>query len=460
MNKIDLQRGAEVMVEVEDLAFHGRGVARIEGLVVFVDGGLPGDTARVEITRKRRKHLESRVLEIIHPSSYRVEPRCAHFGLCGGCRLQDLAYGQQLAFKASQVRNHLIRVGGLDDPGEISIIPCEPTFHYRNKMEFTFGTDADDRSALGLHPRGKYWEVFDLHECHLPPDTFARIVAITRDFFAGTDQQPYHPRLHTGFLRFLVIRVGQNTGQVLVNLVTADGEVIGAADWIAALRESVPEIVTVVHTVNTQRANIAVGKLAEIWYGDGTFNERLGDFDFTLGPLSFFQTNTRQAERLFAQAMEHAAMTGEEQVLDLYSGAGAISLMAAKSSKSVTGVELVAEAVTAAKEAAAANGVTNCRFICDDAKDFMKKQAASGMNYDLVITDPPRAGLHPKVVRRLIELAPPKIVYISCNPSTLARDLGVFCAGGYRLEAITAVDMFPHTAHIETVTLLHLGEKK
>jgi 23S rRNA (uracil1939-C5)-methyltransferase len=460
MDKIVLKRGTQVTVEVEDLAFQGRGVAKIEGLVVFIDGGLPGDMARIEITRKRRRHLESKVIEILRPSPYRIEPKCAHFGLCGGCRLQDLAYERQLAFKAAQVRNHLVRIGGLDDLGEIPIIPCEPTFGYRNKMEFTFGTDADRQPALGLHPRGKYWEVFDLRECHLPPENFARIVAITRDFFADTAHQPYHPREHTGFLRFLVIRVGQNTGRILINLVTAAGEVDGAANWVAALREAVPEIVSVVHTINNKRANIAVGDLAAIWHGDGTFAERLGDFAYTLGPQSFFQTNTLQAEKLFAKAIEFAGITGEDNVLDLYSGAGAISLLAAKNAKSVTGVELVPEAVTAAREAAASNGVTNCEFICDDARDFMQKQSALGVRYDLVITDPPRAGLHPKVIKRLNELAPPKIVYVSCNPSTLARDLGLFCAGGYRLEDITAVDMFPHTAHIEAVALLRFGEKK
>lgn len=454
MNNTSLKPGTELTVEVSDLAFQGRGVARVEGLVVFVEGGLPGDTARVEIIRKRRKHIESRILEILRPSPFRVPARCKHFGLCGGCRLQDLAYEQQLAFKATQVRNHLIRVGGLADPGEIPIIPCEPTFGYRNKMEFTFGTDFDRKPALGLHPRGKYWEIFDLEECFLPPESYARIAGITREFFAGTAYEPYHPRQHTGFLRNLVIRIGQNTGQILVNLVTAEGAVQHAEQWVARLCEAVPEIVTVVHTINATRANVAIGDLAEIWYGGGTFTERLADLTFTLGPLSFFQTNTRQAEKLFATALEYAALNGSEHTLDLYSGAGAISLLVARKAGMVTGVELIAEAVEAAKEAARANNIDNCEFVCEDAKDFMKTRAAAEIRYDLAITDPPRAGLHPKVVANLIDLAPPRIVYVSCNPATLARDLGLLQAGGYALQGITAVDMFPHTAHIEAVALL------
>jgi len=460
MNEKRLSRGMEVTVEVEDLAFLGRGVAHIEGLVVFVDGGLPGDTARVEITGNRRKHVESRVLEILQPSPYRVPPHCRHFGSCGGCRLQDLAYEQQLALKATQVRNHLTRVGGLADPGEIPIIPGEPTFGYRNKMEFTFGADPDGNPALGLHPRGKYWEVFDLRECVLPPENYSQIVEITRGFFAGTQYQPYHPRQHTGFLRNLVVRSGQNTGQILVNLVTAEGTIHNAEKWVGALLAAVPEIVTIVHTVNATHANIAVGTLAEIWHGAGVFTERLGDLTFTLGPLSFFQTNTRQAEKLFAQALAYAALTGAERVLDVYSGAGAISLQVARKARMVVGVELVPEAVRAAKEAVEINRIANCEFVCDDAKDFIKKQATTGVRYDLALVDPPRAGLHPKVVSGLIELAPPKIIYVSCNPATLARDLALFHAGGFVLQGITAVDMFPHTAHIETVALVQRENKK
>jgi len=460
MNKPDLKPGARCTVEVSDLAFQGRGVARIDRLVVFVDGGLPGDTVEIEITRRRQHHLEAKVTELLNPSPSRVTPRCAHFGLCGGCRLQDLAYDKQLEFKASQIRHHLAQIGGIEDPTEIPIIPCEPDYRYRNKMEFTFGKDSAGQLTIGLHPRGKYWDVFDLLECHLPSESFARIVEITRDHFANTANEPYHTMEHTGFLRFLVVREGQNTGQFLVNLVTTAGEVVQPAGWVAALREAVPEITTVVRTINTRRANIAVGDLADIWHGDGTFAEQLGGLDFSLGPLSFFQTNTRQAEKLLAKALEYAALTPEDRVVDLYSGAGAISLFAAQKAGSVTGVELVPEAVTAAKEAADKNGIRNCEFVCADVKDFLKSQDPGGTHYDVVISDPPRAGLHPKVVKYLLKIAPPRIVYVSCNPSTLARDIALLCADRYRLAKVTAVDMFPHTPHIEAVAFLQRVDEK
>jgi len=458
MIKGDLKRGARLTVDVTDLAFQGRGIAKYEGIVVFVDGGLPGDTVEVEITRRQRRHLEARVLELLEPSPDRVEARCGHFGICGGCRLQDLAYEKQLAFKATQVRNHLTRIGGMEDWGEIPIIPCEPNFGYRNKMEFAFDRNSAGKLTIGLHPRGRYWEVFDLRECHLPSPSFARLVEVTRRHFAGTPHEPYHVKQHTGFLRFLVIRAGVNTRQLLVNLVTTDGEVTDPAGWVRALREVVPEVTTVVRTVNNRRANIAVGELTDIWYGDGHFAERLGDFEFLMGPLSFFQTNTRQAEKLFTQAIASADPEPTDRVLDLYSGAGAISLFAARNAAMVTGVEVVPEAVAAAKDAALRNGVENCAFVCADARVFLKTQLEKENTFDVVITDPPRAGLHPKVVRRLIELGVPKIAYVSCNPATLARDLGLFCRDRYRLSDIVAVDMFPHTAHIETVAALRLAD--
>ena len=460
MSQVELERGTQVTVQVTDLAFQGRGVARIDGLVVFVDGGLPGDTVNIEITHRHRRYIESRVLNVVEPSPDRVAPRCAHFGECGGCRLQNLAYEKQLAFKAAQVRNHLQRIGGLEHLPEIPMIACEPTFGYRNKMEFAFGRDSAGRLTLGLHPRETYASVFDLRECHLPSPTFARIVDLTRRHFSSINAPAYDPVAHTGLLRFLVIREGVNSNQFLVNLVTAPGEVADAQDWVSVLKDAVPGLTTAVRTVNAARANIAIGEVTDIWYGPGAFSERLGGLEFELGPLSFFQTNTRQAEKLFATALGYADLSPTDHVLDLYSGAGAISLLAARQAGRVTGVEVVPEAVTAAHAAAGRNGITNCEFVCADVRQFLKNAVVEKDRFDIAIVDPPRAGLHPKVVKRLGELAPPKIVYVSCNPSTLARDVGLFTRGRYRLAQITAVDMFPHTAHIETVALLQLTEEK
>lgn len=460
MNEMVLTRGSRVDAEVNDLAFQGRGVARIDGLVVFVDGGLPGDRVRVEITGRHRRFVESRVLEILEPSPDRVLPHCVHFGPCGGCRLQNLRYEKQLEFKATQVKNHLQRIGGFEPPAGIAIIPCEPNYRYRNKMEFAFGRDSTHHLTLGLHPRDAYADIFDLRECHLPSPVFSHLVEVTRQHFSRTSDQPYDPVQHSGLLRFLVLREGVNTGQFLVNLVTAAGEVTDPVGWVAALREAAPNLTTVVRTVNATWANVATGEVTDLWYGPGTFTERLADLEFVLGPLSFFQTNTRQAEKLFAKALEYAELSPVDRVLDVYSGAGAISLLVARQANSVTGVEIVPEAVDAAREAAERNGIHNCEFVCADARRFLKTAVAEKNRFDVAITDPPRAGLHPKVVKRLVEMAPPRIVYVSCNPSTLARDLGLFCAGRYRLADITAVDMFPHTAHIEAVALLRIVEEK
>ncbi len=441
-------------MDITDLAFQGRGIGDHDGMVVFVDGGLPGDTVEARIFKRRRQHLEAAVTKVLTPSPDRIPAVCRHFGHCGGCKLQHLEYERQLAFKADQVRNHVTRIGGLPDPGKIPIISCPDIYNYRNKMEFAFGQDAEKNNALGLHPRGRYWQVFDLQECHLPPPEFARIVELTRDFFSALPYQPYHSRRRTGFLRFLVVRVGQATGEIMVNLITTEGELPEGIPWAEQLCGHIPSIKTVMRTINDTPAQIAVGEQADIWVGNGTFTEKLGGLTFTIGPESFFQTNTRQAERLFQTALDFADCSADDSVLDLYSGAGAISLLIAQSTRQVTGVEIVPEAVRAAQETAEKNGIANGEFLCQDAKGFLQECLENDRTFDLIITDPPRAGLHPKVIKRLCALKSPKLVYVSCNPATLARDLQFLCESAYALDRIVAVDMFPHTAHVEVVTRL------
>ncbi len=454
MNATLPKPGDTITVPITDLAFQGRGIGDHDGMVVFVDGGLPGDVVEARVFKRKRRHLEAVVTEVKEPSPDRIPASCRHFGHCGGCKLQHLRYEKQLAFKAEQLRNHLIRLGGLPDPGPVTILPCPDIFGYRNKMEFAFGQDTEKNNAVGLHPRGRYWQVFDLQECYLPPPEFAEIVEVTRSFFASTPYEPYHSRHRTGFLRFLVVRIGQATGEILVNLVTTAGELSEGNQWAEQLVDHIPSIKTVLRTINDTPAQIAVGEMADIWIGDETFTEQLSGLTFTLGPTSFFQTNTRQAEQLFRTALEFAECSPDDAVLDLYSGAGAISLLVAQSVKRVTGVEIVSEAVRAARETAKANGINICTFICRDAKNYLQECLDNGSTFDLVITDPPRAGLHPKVVKRLCALQVPKLVYVSCNPATLARDLQMLCESVYSLDRIIAVDMFPHTAHIEVVARL------
>lgn len=445
------RRGDVIELTVDDWGHRGRGVARAGRMVVLTDRGLPGDQVRVRITGRRKQHLEATVEEILSPSPHRVTPPCRHFGLCGGCRLLDLEYGQQLKDKVRHLTEQLRRIGKLASIPSIDVIPCDPPYRYRNKMEFSFG-GTGGAVHLGLHPRENFREAFDLEECWLTDERAAQIVAAVRAFFADGPEGPHDPLTHIGFLRFLVVRFGSATGDVLVNLVTADAEWPRADAFGVHLQKTCPFITTALWTINDRRANVAMGDVRQVFFGPGNFRERLGAFEFEIAPGGFFQTNTSQALQLFSRAVDFAAPDGGD-VLDLYSGAGAISLFLSGKAAHVTGVESYRESVTTAGENAARSGIENCTFICADVLDFLREHAESGFFWPTVIVDPPRAGLHPKVIKVLRKTNVSRIVYVSCNTAALARDLALF-GEQFRLVELVAVDMFPHTPHIEAVALL------
>lgn len=442
---------------IDDWGDKGRGIARAGRMVVLTDRGLPGDQVRARITGRRQKHMIAEVLEITSPSARRVEPPCRHFGLCGGCRLQDLEYAQQLADKVRHMREQLRRIGKIGDLPEIEMIACDPPYRYRNKMEFSFGGGAGAGLHLGLHPRENFIDAFNLEECWLTHESVAQVVGVVREYFYRTDEQPYHPELHTGFLRFCAIRLGVNTQEILVNLITADRAWEGAGGFGDHLRAACPGVTTALWTVNPQRANIAAGEVRAIFFGRGNMLEKLGPYEFEIAPMGFFQVNTRQAERLFERVASWAADGESDEILDLYSGAGAISLFLSPHARKVTAVESHAESVDAAQRNARRNGVSNCDFIAGDVLDFLRARASAGDRLPTVVIDPPRAGLHPKAVKTLISVRPRRIVYVSCNPPNLARDLEQM-GRDYRVASVAAVDMFPHTPHVEAVALLEARE--
>jgi 23S rRNA (uracil1939-C5)-methyltransferase len=322
-------------------------------------------------------------------------------------------------------------------------------------MEFSFGGQAGMGLQLGLHPRDNYRDVFNLEECYLTEERVSRVAQAVRAFFASGGEIPYHPVVHTGFLRFVVVRIGHRTGDLLVNLVTADGPWPRTQEFGDYLRTACPDVTTALWTINSTRANIADGSIQTIYFGSGNLHERIGPFEFEIAPTGFFQTNSRQAERLFERVAAGAGEGGE--ILDLYSGAGAISLFLSQRAEQVVGVELHEASVEAAKRNAARNHVGNCEFIAADALVYLREKAAQGTLPPTVVLDPPRAGLHPRAVRTLIETQPRRIVYVSCNPPAFARDWETM-RGVYRLTHLAAVDMFPHTPHIEAVACLELRE--
>ena len=451
------KRGDLIEITLDDWGDKGRGIGRWDKMVVMTDSGVPGDRVSVCINSRRRRHLLGTLVEVLTPSPNRVERRCQHFGLCGGCRLQDLAYEQQLADKARHVREQLRRVGKFENLPEIPIIGCDEHYRYRNKMEFSFAGTAGAGLKLGLHPRNNFRDAFNLNECWLTHESVAEVVNSIRTFLSHGDEQPYDPVLHTGFLRFVVIRIGVNTNEMLVNMVTADHDWKRAEEFGPFLQTHCPQVTTALWTVNGSRANIAAGDVRGSWFGPGYLTEKLGPFEFEIAPLGFFQTNTRQAERLFAQVVEWALPEGGEDVLDLYSGAGAISLFLSRRAGMVTGVEVHEESVSAAARNAERNGITNCEFIAADVLKYVQARASESVPFPALVVDPPRAGLHPKAIKTILAVSAPRIVYVSCNPAALARDLDLLAAS-YNLSKIVAVDMFPHTPHVEAVALMERQE--
>ena len=440
-----------VEIDIHDLAFDGKAVGQIGGKVVFLDAGLPGERVLARITRRKPRYDEARVERVLSPSEDRVPPVCVHFAHCGGCAWQDLDYQRQLEFKRKQVQDCLVRLGGLKDVEVTPTLPSPDVFFYRNKMEFSFHVQPDGGFTLGLHRRGRFDDIFDLHACHLQSERSNRIVSLVREFVSTRRIAVYDVRHHAGFMRFLVVREGKNTGQVMINLVTNYGDFPCQSELVDALTTAEPDIVTIVHNQNGQKSNVATGEVETVIYGPGYIEERLLGCTFRIRANSFFQTNTRQAERLYALAIDLLDPSPDMAVLDLYCGAGVIGILVADRVREVTGIESVGDAVAAARENAALNGRDNCRFIEGDVRRVLREQRGELPSPDAVILDPPRGGLHPKALSRVVDLSAPRLVYVSCNPATFARDARILCDDGYALGTVQPVDMFPHTKHIELV---------
>jgi 23S rRNA (uracil1939-C5)-methyltransferase len=451
-----LKKGEIVELEVLDLAFGGKGVAKLNGMVVLVNNALPGDVIKAKILRRKRSYAEAEVSEIIRESDKRTQPECSHFGFCGGCMLQNLKYEYQIEYKAKQVKDSLVHIGGFKDIKINPIIGSEKLYFYRNKMEFSFDKNEADELILGLHPKGRYDHVFDLKECLLQSDLSNQIVDWIRKFCKEKSLTTYDLKKHQGFLRYLAIKEAKNTSEVMVNLVTNKGEFPYQEEFSKGLVEKFPQIKSVVRNINSRLANIAVGEEEVLLGGKEFITEKVGDFHFDLSANSFFQTNSFQVEKLYKVVKDFADLKGEEILLDLYCGTGTISIFLSPQAKRIIGVESLQQSVEDAQRNALKNKVSNCEFICGEAKKVLSELITRGERFDIVVVDPPRAGLHPDVVEYLSDIRIEKLIYVSCNPATLARDLKLFCEKGYKIDQTQPVDMFPHTPHIETVVKLTL----
>jgi 23S rRNA (uracil1939-C5)-methyltransferase len=442
------QKGQKLELQVDDLAFGGAGVARHEGYVVFVRDALPGDRVRAEITKRKRAYAEARMLEVVTPGPDRIAPVAHH----PGAPWQVLPYERQLEYKQRQVSEALTRLGRLDGFKLHDIVPAVEQWRYRNKLEYSFGTGDDGALVCGFHRAGSWEHIEPLDDCLLASErgNAARVAALEWCRAAGL--VAYDRRSQLGLLRNLVVREGRRTGELQVRLVTSDDselELDGFAEAVGA--ESV---------LWTRAAGVAettVGGFTEILSGDGAIHEELGELRFRLSPDAFFQTNTEMAEVLYGIAIEAAGLQGWERVYDLFCGIGTIGLSMAARAGEVWGLEIVEPAIADAIANAAANEVPNARFFAGDVRVALRELGEQAGRPDVVVLDPPRAGLSAKIVRRIIESGPKRIVYVSCNPTTLAPNAAQLGEAGYALKSVQPVDMFPQTPHIECVALLERG---
>lgn len=455
-------------LKITDLAFGARGVARENDFIWFVDGALPGQTVLAKPVKIKKTFGEAKVIEILEKSPYEVTPPCPYFRICGGCKLQHLEYDMQVHFKTQQIKDALTRIGGLPSSEVKRCIPAKTLYGYRNKMEFTFSDrpwtiDLQEKKepfALGLHIPGYYDKVVNIEHCLLQSDLANQVLKTLHALFRETGLPAYNIRNHKGIWRFLILRYGFRTGELLVHWITTKEEkekIQTASKKIAQkLHELHPEITSISHSYSDRLAQVAEGEEEEILYGNRHFKERIGHCVFEISPFSFFQTNTEQAEILFKTIGEIGDFLGNERVFDLYCGAGAIGIFIANQVREVIGIEIVPSAIQNAEQNKLLNHTENTKFISGDMdtilsnSDFLKKYGTP----DAVIFDPPRGGPHPKTINGLIRLGSRKIIYVSCNPPILARDAKTLSESGYSFRIAQPIDLFPHTGHVETVALL------
>jgi 23S rRNA (uracil1939-C5)-methyltransferase len=453
---------------VEDYAAEGKSLARVDGKVIFIEDAVPGDIVDIRLSKSKKDWAEGRAVNFRQYSSQRVTPFCEHFGVCGGCQWQMLPYEQQLTFKQKQVQDNLQRIGKVALPPFEPILGATETRYYRNKIEYTFGNKRyllpeevgdPNKSAFenvaGYHVKGLFDKVVDIRKCHLQAEPTNDIRLAVKHYAVANGLTFYDIRNHHGFLRNMQIRLCRS-GELMVNIIFGEENEEERKKLLDHILSGFPSITTLLYTINTKMNDSLFDLSPQVYSGKGYVIETLENYQFKIGPKSFFQTNTGQGERLYQVTREYAELTGNETVYDLYCGTGSIGLFVSGGAKKVIGVELISEAIHDAKENALLNNINHAEFfagdvinICDDP--FFQQHGRP----DVIITDPPRAGMHEKLVEKILDIAAPTVVYVSCNPATQARDLNLLDAK-YEVTRIRPVDMFPHTHHIENVAQLKL----
>ena len=448
-----LSKDKMYVVDIVDIGQGGVGIGKFDGFTVFVDGGLVKDKIKVKITKSKKNYAVGEIVEIIEPSPFRVERKCSkELKDCGGCQIQELDYQEQLNIKTNEVKQVISRIGKLDDVVVHPALGMEEPFRYRNKAQFPI-QKVDGVPVIGFYKK-KSHDIIPTDECIIQHDVNDKIIKIIKTYIRAYKVSVYDEKTHTGVLRHLVTKVGFTTKEVMVVLV-ANGKKLPYLNELASvLKENIPGFKTLVVNVNREKTNVILGNENRVIYGDGKINDNIGDLVFEISPLSFFQVNPLQTEVLYNKALEYANLGENDTVFDIYCGIGTISLFLAQKAKKVYGIEIVEEAIKDAKRNAEINNLNNVEFYVGKAEEVVPKMYKQGKRANVVVVDPPRKGCDEKVLDTIVSMEPDRVVYVSCNPSTLARDLNYLDERGYKCLEVQPVDMFPHSVHIENVALI------
>lgn len=450
--KIEKNQLAEVVIQ--DMTENGEGIGKLDGYTLFIKDTVIGDHVLVKIIKAKKTYGYARLMEILTPSADRTEPRCPAAGPCGGCQLQSMTYEAQLAFKRKKVEDHLRRIGGFADITVEPVIGMEEPWCYRNKAQFPVGRDRDGKIRIGFYA-GRTHSIIETERCYLGWPVNEQVLTIVRTWMNRQKIEPYDETTGKGLIRHVLIREGRATGQVMVCLVI-NGKKLPAAEMLVQELKDIPGMTSISYNINTEQTNVILGRQVVTLWGEDTIEDQIGGISFRISPLSFYQVNPEQTERLYGKALEFAGLTGGENVWDLYCGIGTISLFLAQKAGKVHGVEIIPAAIENARENAERNGFTNTEFFVGKAEEVLPQwYREHGEKADVIVVDPPRKGCDPALLDVMLQMDPERIVYVSCDSATLARDLKILTGENrYQIKTIQPVDMFPQSVHVETVCLL------
>jgi len=455
--RIPVEKNQDYIIDITSETNEGMGVGRIEGYTVFVDGALMGEKVKVRVVKVLKNYSYGKLLDVLEPSCYRVHPPCPVIKRCGGCQIQHMSYEGQLYYKTRIVKDALERIGGLKDIIVHDTIDMEYPWKYRNKAQFPVGIK-DGKVNIGFYaPRSH--DIIDINTCLIQDGINDKVLELIRDFIIKHYISIYDENTGKGLIRHIMTRKGFKTGEVMVCIVINGDQIPHETELVEKLQQNIDNLKTVVLNINKKNTNVILGDKNRVLYGEGYIFDYIGDFKFKISPQSFFQVNPVQTKILYNKALEYANLAGDETIIDAYCGIGTISLFLSKRAKKVYGVEVVGQAIEDAKVNAYINGITNAEFILGESEELIPKLYKEGIKADVVVVDPPRKGCDEKLLEVIVKMAPKRMVYVSCNPSTLARDLKYMTSNGYEIKEVQPVDQFPQTVHVECVVLMSRVEK-